>query len=206
MASKHFVLGLTGGIGCGKSVVADEFARLGAQIIDADRISHELSRPPSPALLQIAGHFGIEFLDTNGEMDRKKMRALVFSNPEAKNKLERIFHPLILQEAIHRLAQPLDIFPYTVLVAPLLFEIPSFLELVDHTAVIDCSPELQVERVKLRSALKQSQIESIMGAQITREDRLKRADTIIENCGTLTELHERISEFHLRCLQLAKGM
>ena len=139
-------------------------------------------------------------------MDRKKMRDLVFSNPEAKNKLERIFHPLILQEATNRLAQPWNNIPYTVLVTPLLFEAPSFLQLVDHALVIDCPPEQQVARVKLRSSLNQSQIESIIGAQIPRQDRLKRADTVIENCGTLAELNEKISVFHLRCLQLAKGM
>lgn len=205
MVSKPFVVGLTGGIGCGKSVAAEELARLGARVIDTDQISHELSCPPSPALKNIAHSFGPEFIAPNGCMDRDKMRALVFSQPQSRAQLEAIFHPLILKKIREMLADSTNNSPYTVLVVPLLFEVPAFLELVHHTAVIDCPSSQQLERVQQRNALEVSQIEAIMAAQMPREERLRRADCIIENNDTLQQLRERIQEFHLRCQNLAKG-
>ncbi len=206
MASKRFVVGLTGGIGCGKSVVAEELGRLGAQIIDTDQICHDLSCLPSPAVEQIAERFGPEFITVNGCMDRAKMRILVFSDPVARKKLEGIFHPLIREEMLRQLAQNKTDTPYSVLVVPLLFEVPSFLELTQYTLVVDCLPEQQVDRVKLRNALSLEQIAAIMATQISREERLRHADAVIQNCGTLAQLHEQTRKFHLSCLQHAKGM
>ncbi|SFN52061.1 dephospho-CoA kinase [Formivibrio citricus] len=206
MVSSRLVVGLTGGIGCGKSVVAEELARLGAQVIDTDQISHALSRPPSPALQRIVDRFGPAFIAADGSMDRDRMRAHVFSDATARKALEDIFHPLIRLEIVHQLAEQIRGTPYSVLVVPLLFEAPTFLELTKQVLVVDCAPERQIERVKQRSRLSQTQIASIMAAQISREERLKRADAVIENNGTLLELHEQVCKFHLRCLQLAKGL
>lgn len=206
MVSSRLVVGLTGGIGCGKSVVAEELARLGAQVIDTDQISHALSRPPSSALQCVVDRFGPAFIAADGSMDRARMRAHVFSDAAARKSLEDIFHPLIRQEILYQLAEQVRDTPYSVLVVPLLFEAPTFLELTKLTLVIDCAPEQQIERVKQRSGLSQAQIASIMAAQISREERLQRANTVIENNGTLLELHEQVCKFHLRCLQLAKGL
>lgn len=205
MDSKRLVVGLTGGIGSGKSVVAEELTRLGAQIIDTDQISHALSHPPSAALALIADQFGPGFITAEGSIDRTKMRTHVFSNPAARKALEDILHPLIREEILRQLSSDAADAPYCVLVVPLLFEVSSFLELVQCTLVVDCDPAQQMERVKQRSALEMEQITAIMATQLSREERLRRADTVIQNSGTLSQLHEQVHKFHLYCLQLAKG-
>lgn len=201
----HCVVGLTGGIGCGKTSATTLFAQLGVRVIDADVISHALSKPPSPALEQIATQFGSAFLADNGEMNRDRMRTCVFSDPQARKKLEAIFHPIIRQRILQLISETTAA-PYTILVAPLLFENAAFRETTQCNLVIDCSEEQQIERVIARSHLPREAIIEIMAAQLQRDERLKLADYIISNDSTLDKLSEQITRLHQSFLNIAKQM
>lgn len=202
---KHPVIGLTGGIGCGKTAAAQFFSRLGARVIDTDDISHTLSRPPSLALVQIAAHFGTDYLTPAGDLDRAKMRTLVFSDAQALQELEAIFHPLILQECRKQIDTTTPA-PYTILVVPLLFEKNNFQNMINRSAVIDCNEEQQVARVMTRSGLSREEVHAIMSSQISPSERIKLADYVISNDGTLEQLSNQITQLHQTFLNLAGSM
>lgn len=181
MPNKKFSIGLTGGIGSGKSLVADLFAARGAAIVDTDLIAHALTAPGGAAMAAIRDAFGAAFLTADGALNRAAMRERVFSDPEAKRQLEAILHPLIgaQTEQAAESAQG----PYLVFVVPLLVESGRWKERVDRVLVVDCPESLQVERVMRRNALSAAQVESILAAQATRSQRLAAADDVIVNDG-----------------------
>lgn len=195
-------VGLTGGIGCGKSTAADLFAELGAPVIDADLISHELVKPGAPALLEISRQFGPDILTADGALDRDKMRELVFSRPACKKQLEAILHPLVYTE-MQRLMKILD-YPYVILCIPLLLE-TNMQHFVDRILVIDCPVDEQIKRVKLRSRHSEETIKAIVASQVSREQRLSAADDIIDNSGDATKLAEHIKKLHNLYLSLGKN-
>lgn len=197
------VVGLTGGIGSGKSTVAQILASNGAEIIDTDLISHALTAPKQPALLDIASQLGPNFLLADGSLDRTTLRQRVFSDALARKTLEDIMHPRIRSEVHARLCQSSKA-AYRVLVVPLLLETQTYQSLIHRVFVIDCPEELQIQRAMARSSLTQSQVKSIMNAQFPRTLRLQAADDVIINDSTLKKLTENTLEIHKKYLILAQ--
>jgi len=191
------LIGLTGGIGSGKSAVAKRLAELGATVIDSDQIAHDITAPHGAAIAPIQAHFGPELLTADGSLDRSKMRRLVFNDPSSLQSLETITHPLIHAETLRQacLAHQNGAL-YLVFMVPLLVESGSWTQAIDHLVVVDCPPELQIARVMQRSNLGRSEIEQIMRKQVTREDRLAVADTILLNDGSLDKLIPQIDALH----------
>jgi dephospho-CoA kinase len=196
-----FVVGLTGGIGSGKSAAADEFARLGATIVDTDRIARELTEPGGAALPHIASLFGDAFIDPRGAMDRDAMRKRVFSDPAAKTALERLLHPMIRAEADRRIAAAKG--PYVVYVVPLLVETGGQRDRVHRILVVDAPEAVQVERVCTRSGLSDKDVRAIIAQQATRPARLAAADDVIENAGTLDALRKQVAVLDARYRKMA---
>jgi dephospho-CoA kinase len=194
-----FVVGLTGGIGSGKSAAADEFAKLGATVVDTDAIAHELTAAGGAALPAIEKAFGRAFIAASGAMDREGMRRLVFADPVAKKRLEAVLHPMIRDASARRIAAAPG--PYVVHVVPLLIESPDYRRRVDRVLVVDCPEALQVERVLARSALPEAQVRAIVAAQVSREKRLAAADDVIDNSGTLDALRGQVGRHHAAYLQ-----
>ncbi|MEJ2792151.1 dephospho-CoA kinase [Iodobacter sp. LRB] len=192
------IIGLTGGIGSGKSTVARLFAELGVTVIDTDEIAHELSRPPSEALEQIALEFGPDFINKDGGLNRPRMRELIFANADAKVKLENIFHPRIKAIVLQQLGKQSIHTPYVLLVVPLLFETNTYSSIIDSSLLVDCSEEHQIERVKLRSGLKNTEITAIIANQLPRKARIQRANDIILNESSLAHLQSSVSTLHQR--------
>lgn len=197
-----FVVGLTGGIGSGKSAAAEEFQRLGAAVVDTDAIAHELTRAGGAAIADLRRALGDGFVDAAGALDRAKVRALVFSDAAAKARLEAVLHPLIRAESERRIAAAQA--PYVVHVVPLLLESPDYRRRVARVLVIDCPPRLQLERVRQRSGLADDEIQRIIDAQLPRAVRLAAADDVIENSGTLAALHQQVQALHQRYLATAR--
>ncbi len=175
-------IGLTGGIGSGKSTVARMWQDLGATLLDADQVSRSLTAPKGAAMAAIRTHFGPDMITPEGALDRNKMRELVFSDPSKKSLLEHLLHPMIAQTSERQIQaakdQGVQVLIHDI---PLLVESKKWLGLVDKVLVVDCSPETQIQRVKARSALSTEQIENIMRAQASRQERLQVADWVIEN-------------------------
>jgi dephospho-CoA kinase len=194
----QLVVGLTGGIGSGKSAAADEFARLGAAVVDTDAIAHELTAPGGAAIGEVRRRFGPGFIDAAGAMDRKRMRELVFADPGAKHRLEAILHPMIRTESQRRIAAAFAArtAPYVVLVVPLLVESAGYRERVGRVLVVDCPEDLQVARVRQRSGLSEDAVRRIIASQIQRESRLGAADDVIDNSGTIAALQQQVRELH----------
>lgn len=197
-----FVVGLTGGIGSGKSAAAEEFARLGAAVVDTDAIAHELTRAGGAAVAGVRRVLGDGYVDAAGAMDRAKVRALVFADAAAKARLEGLLHPMIRAESERRIAAA-DA-PYVVHVVPLLIESPDYRERVQRVLVVDCLLQVQKERVRQRSRLAEDEIERIIGAQLPRAARLAAADDVIDNSGSLAALHKQVQALHRRYLQMAR--
>lgn len=197
-----FVVGLTGGIGSGKSAAAEEFARLGAAVVDTDAIAHELTRAGGAAIAGVRRVLGDGCVDAAGAMDRAKVRALVFSDAAAKARLEGLLHPMIRAESERRIAAA-DA-PYVVHVVPLLIESPDYRRRVQRVLVVDCLPQVQKERVRQRNGLAEDEIERIIGAQLPRAARLAAADDVIDNSGSLAALHKQVQALHRRYLQMAR--
>ena len=199
------LIGLTGGIGSGKTAVSDLLGKLGAGIVDTDVIAHQITAPKGIAIPAIEQQFGANYLDANGALDRDKMRALVFAKPEARKTLEAITHPLIRQETIKQA----EVFiakgvPYLVFVVPLLIESGSWQGLIDYLVVVDCPEEVQITRVMQRSNLPRPEVERILKAQTSRKDRLAHADIVIENQGSFEELDAEVNQLHQKILQIQK--
>ena len=190
-------IGLTGGIGSGKSVVAGMFARLGAPIIDTDAISHELTRRDAPGYRQIVAAFGKEYLGPNGELDRQALREHVFSRPQDRRRLEAALHPLIHAEVARLLEQVA--YPYVIIVAPLLIE-AGFTDLVDRILVVDTSEAEQLRRTQARSSLPEQEIRLIMQSQLDRQTRLAAADDVLHNDADLVRLEDTVRHLHQQYL------
>ena len=188
------VVGLTGGIGSGKSAAADRFAELGVPVVDTDQIAHQLTGPGGAAMAEIERAFGPSALAGDGSLDRAAMRAKVFVNPEERHRLEAILHPAIHAESVLRLQAAAG--DYAVLVVPLLFESDRYLPLLARTLAVDCREDVQVERVMRRSGLSAEAVRAIMAAQLPRELRLSRADDVIDNSGGLAELRLQVDAKH----------
>lgn len=197
-----FVVGLTGGIGSGKSAAADEFEKLGAAIVDTDAIARELTEKGGAALPAIEKQFGKGFLDATGAMDRKKMRDHVFADPAAKRALEGLLHPMIREESARRIVAARA--PYVVHVVPLLIESPDYRRRVDRVLVVDTPEEVQLARVRERSRLPEEEVRTIMRTQVSRAERLAAADDVIDNGGSRDALRNQVAALHQKYLQFAK--
>ena len=199
------LVGLTGGIGSGKTAVSDALAKLGAGIVDTDLIAHQITAPGGAAIPLIQKQFGTEFIDSSGALDRSKMRILVFADPKARKALEDITHPLIRYETIKQAQHLLEEkVPYLVFVVPLLIESGNWRPLLDYLVVVDCPEETQIERVMHRSKLPRAEVEAILKAQTSRAERLALADVVIENQGTLDQLQAEVLSLHQKILQIQK--
>lgn len=189
-----YVVGLTGGIGTGKTTVADLFKILGADVIDADKISHELTAQGKIGYTQIIENFGTGYLDSSENLDRKKLSKTIFTNIEARKKLESLLHPLINQEINKLITRSNG--PYILLVIPLLLETGDYKEVVNRVLVIDCEEQQQISRVMQRNHLTLAQIHAIMAAQMPRAERLNQADDVIINDSDLNSLKKQVETLH----------
>lgn len=198
-----FVVGLTGGIGSGKSAAADAFEELGAAVVDTDRIAHELTRAGGAAIAGVRALFGDSAIAADGAMDRKAVRERVFSDPASKQRLEALLHPMIRAESERRIAAATQ--PYVVHVVPLLVESPDYRRRVQRVLVVDCPEALQVERVRARSGLSAEEVEAIMRSQASRAQRLAAADDVIDNSGTIAALQKQVRKLHQTYLDLARS-
>ena len=195
--TRPLVIGVTGGIGSGKSTVADLLAERGAAVVDTDRIAHALTAPGGDAIGPIRAAFGDSVIDADGRMDRAAMRALAFSDPAARRRLEAILHPMIrartqadIDAAIRAGA------PYVLVAVPLLVESGDWRGRYDRVLVVDCPPEVQVERVMRRSGLAREQVDAILAAQASRAQRLAAADDVIDNGGPQEALAPQVERLH----------
>lgn len=197
------LIGLTGGIGSGKTAVSNELATLGAGVVDTDLIAHQITAPHGCVIHLIQKAFGAEYIEPNGALNRNKMRSLVFANREARKRLEEITHPLIRDETIKQ-AQGLlrENVPYIVFVVPLLIESGNWRPLLDYIVVVNCPEKIQIKRVVHRSNLPREEVIRILKAQTSRAERLASADIVIENHGTLNQLKAEAVNLHQKILQI----
>lgn len=200
-----FVVGLTGGIGSGKSTVADRFAALGAAIIDTDAIAHALTGPNGAAMPALIAEFGPTIAQPDGALDRARMRELAFSDPAVRRRLEAILHPMIRAEVERQIAALAPTAPYLVLVVPLLIETSAYRDRIHRLVVVDCSREHQIARVQARSQLPLATIEAILAAQASREARLAAADDVIDNSGPPSALTPQVVALHRAYLAAAQA-
>lgn len=199
-SDKVLRIGLTGGIASGKSLVADCFAALGIPIIDTDRVARDVTEPGQPALREISDRFGDAVIRPDGRLDRRRLRRLIFADAADRAALEAIVHPRIRRETLAR--ADLAGGPYQVFVVPLLLE-SGFAQLVDRVLVIDCPVDVQRTRLLERDAEDPEQIDRILAAQVSREERLAAADDVIDNSGTIEATREQVATLHARYLSIA---
>ena len=194
-------IGLTGGIGSGKSTAAEQFLKLGAPVIDADVIAREIVEPEKPAFEAVIAAFGDQVVGEDGRLDRKALRNIVFADPEQKSRLESILHPQIHTEILHQLEQ--TAYPYCVVVIPLLAESKRNYPL-DRILVVDLPEKLQIARTSTRDKESAKHVEQIIQSQASRQQRLSIADDVIENSGTPATLLKNIDALHQKYLELAR--
>jgi len=191
--ARRFRVGLTGGIACGKSTVANLFAALGITIVDTDLLAREVVAPGSALLPQITAHFGAGVLQTDGSLDRGRLRELVFANPAERQWLERLTHPAIRELTDARCEQATG--KYVIVAIPLLVETGGA-DRFDRVLVVDCAPEIQLARLQARDGSTRAQAAKLLAAQVTREQRLAVADDVITNDGDLFALREQVEKLH----------
>lgn len=198
-----YIVALTGGIGSGKSEAAKQFAQLGVPVVDTDVIAHTLTATGSTMLSEISKIFGTGILNEDGSLNRAGLRAHVLNNPAERIKLEKLLHPAIYEHAIKQLTDNDNrLSPqYQILVVPLLFENNRYQNAINKTLVIDCEESLQIKRAMARSKLTENEVTAIMAAQTTRAVRLKNADEIIENNGSLEELIKNVKKIHKKLIK-----
>lgn len=201
--NKKYIVGLTGGIGSGKSTVAEAFKRLGIRVIDADQASRAVVEPESKALSAIVNHFADQQLLVDGQLNRAALREIIFKNPEQKVWLEELLHPLIGQWIAEQIKQP-STSPYIILESPLLFETDQH-KSVNITLLIDLPPELQKLRASQRDAVSAEQIEAIINTQMSRESKVSLADVIFDNSLTLESIDQRVLDLHCQFENLAQS-
>ncbi len=198
----NFIVGLTGGIGSGKSTVADLFAELGAHVVDTDRIAHDLTGAQGAAMPQIVAAFGKDVVLADGSLDRVAMRRLCFSSQAAKSRLEAILHPMIRRESEARCAVDVEA-PYVLLVVPLFVEAGAGRQRVDRTLVVDCDESVQESRVMARNGLSLDEVRAIMATQASRAARLAVADDVLLNNDGRELLLEQVAALHRNYLERA---
>ena len=201
MTPAAFSVGLTGGIGCGKSTVAELFAGLGASIVDTDAIAHALTAPHGAAMPAIVAEFGPAFATPDGALDRARMRTLVFGDAGARARLEAILHPRIRDATAA--AAAIATGPYIIYAVPLLIESGTWRARVARVLAVDCSEDTQVARVMARSGLAPYQVRAIMATQVTRQQRLAAADDVIDNDDGLESLLPQVIRLHQQYLALS---
>jgi len=195
LTDRMVVIGLTGGIGSGKSTVARQFGSLGVHWVDADDVAREVVEPGTPALVAIAEHFGKSILTDDGALNRASLRQIVFEQPEQRAWLEGLLHPIIREELIRQLHPSDYALPYVLLVSPLLLETNQH-ELVERVLVVDVPVDVQVERTMARDTNSREQVERIISAQMPREQRLGRADAVIDNSLPLDRVLAEVRTLH----------
>jgi len=199
-----YVVAITGGIGSGKTAVSDLLQRHGAVVVDTDVIARELTAPHGSAMAALVETFGNGIVAPDGSMDRAAMRKLVFSEPDARQRLEAVLHPRIRAEAARQVAAARA--PYVVLVVPLLVESKAaYQDLIDRTLVVDCPEPVQIERTMRRSGLSRAEAERILASQSSRADRLALADDVIVNDGSLETLSSEVARLHAGYLEAARA-
>lgn len=196
------IIGLTGGIACGKTAATDVFRKLGVPVIDADEASRALTGPGGKALPEVALAFGADMIDAQG-MKRDLMRDIIFSDPHAKEKLEGILHPMIKREMFEQLKTVKA--PYVILSVPLLLESGRWANAVKRVLVIDVSEDEQINRLVYDRHMSEEQARAIIDSQISRDKRIAAADDLIDNSGTLEELEEKVKGLHAFYLKMAEG-
>jgi dephospho-CoA kinase len=202
--TRPFSVGLTGGIGCGKSTVAELFAALGASVVDTDLIAHALTTAGGAAMPAIVAEFGAAYATADGALDRAKMRALAFSDAGARQRLEHILHPLIRDATAAAAAAATG--PYVIYVVPLLIESGSWRERVSRILAVDCPENVQISRVMARNGLQEAQVKAIMAAQVSRQARLAAADDVVLNDDGLGALAPQVERLHRNYLAFSEGM
>ncbi|MFJ2333127.1 dephospho-CoA kinase [Pseudomonas helleri] len=201
-SSKPWILGLTGGIGSGKSAAAEHFASLGVHVVDADHAARWVVEPGRPALAEIAKHFGDDVLQADGQLNRSALRSLIFSDPQERQWLEALLHPLVREEIAQNLAQAQS--PYAILVSPLLIEAGQH-KTTQRVLVIDAPQALQIQRTLLRDNTSEEQVQAILKAQASREERLRHADDVLVNDTDLNALKSEVERLHHFYLTLHGG-
>lgn len=196
-----FVVGLTGGIGSGKSTVADLFVERGAALVDTDVIAHQLTAAGGAAMPALIREFGPEVAMAEGALDRPAMRRMAFADPSLRARLEAILHPLIRQVSAERCRAAAA--PYVILAVPLLVESGIYRERCDRILVVDCSESLQIERVVARNGMSTSEVRAIMAAQASRQQRLSAADDVVGNDGERAGLADQVDVLHQKYLALS---
>ena len=202
LENRRLILGLTGGIGTGKSSVAAEFKNLGICIVNADEGSRAVVEPGKPALSKIASQFGDQIILSDGSLDRAALREIIFKNTSKKQWLEELLHPIIRDWIVEHLNDSDS--PYVILESPLLLETDQH-ELVDFTLLIDLPVELQLERAGARDANNSKQIQRIIDSQMSREQKISKADWIFDNSGEKAMISLRVNQLHEKFLVLAKS-
>lgn len=193
------IIGVTGGIGAGKTAVTDEFEKLGIEVVDADVIARQVVEPNTPALKKIVDTFGEDIIDAAGHLRRAKLRELIFSDQNAKQKLNSIMHPAIRERLLDELTHATS--PYVILSAPLLLE-NNLQQLVSRVLVVDVDENTQMTRASQRDGVTKSQISAIIKSQISRENRLASADDILDNSGDKQHIAEKVQAFHAKYMQI----
>ena len=196
-----FVVGLTGGIGSGKSAAAACFAAQGIAVVDTDAIAHELTAAGGAAMPALLAEFGPEVAAPDGALDRARMRRLVFAEPAARGRLEAILHPLIRELSAARCRDAVS--PYVILAVPLLVESGTYRDRCHRIVVVDCPESLQISRVITRNGLSEAEIRAIMAAQASRDQRLAVADDVLNNDGDLHHLESQVADLHRKYLRLS---
>lgn len=197
-----YCIGLTGGIGSGKSSASSLFQELGAGVVDTDEIAHALTGPGGAAIPEIRRQFGADYIAADGSLDRPRMRRLIFGDPASKKKLETILHPLIRRQSQAQIAAMQQ--PYTLVVVPLLLETGAYRELISRVLVVDCSEEQQIARTVQRSRLTADEVRAIMAAQLPRNERLSRADDVLHNDNDIASLRRQAEILHAKYLSLSR--
>ena len=195
------VIGLTGGIGSGKTAVSDIFKDFGIEIIDADLASRVVVKPGKPALQEIKELYGSEILTYKGALDRAKLREIIISDPKQKKRVESILHPYIGEQMNQEIMNVKS--EYSIMVAPLLLE-TNTQQICSRVLVVDVPEELQIERTSSRDNVSDDHVKKIISIQINRKDRLEKADDVIVNDGSKAELYNKVEKLHKRYLQIAK--
>jgi dephospho-CoA kinase len=196
-----FCVGLTGGIGSGKSTAAEMFRKLGADVVDTDAISRELTGARGAAMPAVREQFGPDYVAADGSLDRDRMRRLVFGNSAAREGLEAILHPMIREKSRASVAAARA--AYVILVVPLLFETGAYLDLTRRVLVVDCSEQRQIERATRRSGLSADEVRAILASQLPRAARRARADDVLDNDDGMEALERQVGELHAKYLALA---
>ena len=195
------IIGLTGGIGSGKSVASDKFKSLGITIVDADVASRTVVEPGKPALKEIEDHFGSGIITAEGKLDRNNLREIIATDPEERKWLESVTHPKIGEQITKEISESTSV--YTLFVAPLLLETNSQ-EMCSRVVVVDVPKEVQIQRTAKRDKVSPNQVEQMVAAQMEREKRLEKADDVLLNSGTIEDLEKQVEELHKKYIQMVE--